>query len=92
MIYFLIALGVVAFFGVAGWAMWTMMNNSWKDGIWRVAAGVEFALLVLLIWLISYGTNNSPPCAKYETQMMYNAATKTMMPAQFCVQEGTWVK
>lgn len=30
------------------------------------------------------------PCIEWQTQMMYNAATKTMMPAKFCVQRGEW--
>lgn len=30
------------------------------------------------------------PCHKYETQLMYNAATKTMMPSRVCVLRGEW--
>lgn len=32
------------------------------------------------------------PCHKYETQLMYNAATKTMMPSRVCVLRGEWVE
>lgn len=34
----------------------------------------------------------SGPCVAYETQMHYNAATKTMMPAKVCVLRGEWVE
>jgi hypothetical protein len=31
------------------------------------------------------------PCVQYETQMHFNPATKTMMPAKVCVNRGEWV-
>jgi hypothetical protein len=30
------------------------------------------------------------PFNEWQTQIMYNAATKTMIPAKFCVQRGEW--
>lgn len=36
--------------------------------------------------------NEKGPCHQYETQMMYNAATKTMMPSRVCVLRGEWVE
>lgn len=90
MIYVGVALGLVAFLGIGGWVFMTMLDNSPRDGRWCVAAAVGFSLLVLMIWLADVVTKNSPPCAQYETQMMYNAAIKTMMPAQFCAKEGIW--
>lgn len=32
------------------------------------------------------------PCHQYDTQLMYNAATKTMMPSRVCVLRGEWVE
>ena len=32
------------------------------------------------------------PCHQYETRLMYNAATKTMMPSRVCVLRGEWVE
>ena len=60
-------------------------------------AGRVLGVFIIFIWLlftVGFAINldkNSPPCLKYETQFMYNAATKTMMPAQFCSVEGEWV-
>ena len=36
--------------------------------------------------------NERGPCVQYETQMHYNAATKTTMPARVCVLRGEWVE
>ena len=41
---------------------------------------------------ISSKESEKGPCHQYETQMMYNAATKTMMPSRVCVLRGEWVK
>lgn len=56
--------------------------------------------VITFIWVVvplgllleSAASAEQKPCAQYETRMMYNAATKTMMPAQFCVMQGEWVK
>ena len=37
-------------------------------------------------------TENKNPCLEYETTMMFNAATKTMMPIRSCKKRGEWVK
>ena len=91
MIYILISIIVVLYFGSGFWVLSTMMDNSWEDKEWRFAAGVGFFLLVVTVWFVIQVSSNQAPCAQYETRLMYNASTKTMMPAQFCVQEGTWV-
>lgn len=44
-------------------------------------------LLSLLI-----GKESENPCLEYETTMMYNAATKTMMPVRSCKKRGEWVE
>jgi len=43
-----------------------------------------------LMFLISKEEEKGP-CVAYETQLHYNAATKTMMPAKVCVNRGEWV-
>lgn len=56
--------------------------------------------LSVIFWIITIAflcyavveSNNKGPCVKYETQMHYNAATKTMMPARVCVLRGEWVE
>jgi hypothetical protein len=32
------------------------------------------------------------PCVKYDTNMQYNSATKTVMPMRHCVERGEWVQ
>lgn len=41
-------------------------------------------------WALSQSDNK--PCARYETTMQYNAATKTTMPMRYCAEYGEWVK
>lgn len=59
-----------------------------------VNIGVAIAGLVIciasVIWVVS--SESDKPCAKYETMMQYNAATKTTMPMRYCAVEGEWVK
>jgi len=50
--------------------------------------------LVIAVALGSWGISQSEdqPCAKYETTLQYNVATKTTMPMRYCAVEGEWVK
>jgi len=51
-------------------------------------------ILFIIFGLVLNSTIKSEakgPCHKYETQMMYNVATKTMMPSRVCVLRGEWV-
>jgi len=41
---------------------------------------------------VSFKEDEKGPCHQYETQMMYNAATKTMMPSRVCVLRGEWME
>ena len=59
-----------------------------------VCALISFFMLVFLFGAIIQGSikeNERGPCVKYETQMHFNAATKTTMPARVCVLRGEWV-
>lgn len=60
-----------------------------------------FAKFLAVLFLIAtfsalfYGIskeNSKGPCVQYETQMHFNAATKTVMPARVCVLRGEWVE
>lgn len=57
---------------------------------------VVFGILCFLFtaWLIPlmYEAENKNPCLEYETTMMYNVATKTMMPIRSCKKRGEWVE
>lgn len=57
----------------------------------RVAAVGVFFIIFIIIGLVVNSvikTEDKGPCHKYETQMMYNVATKTMMPSRVCVLRG----
>ena len=49
-----------------------------------------FMVIAPMVFLISKEQEKGP-CVAYETQLHYNAATKTMMPAKVCVNRGEWV-
>lgn len=57
---------------------------------------IVFGILCFLFtaWLISLmcEAENKNPCLEYETTMMYNVATKTMMPVRSCKKRGEWVE
>lgn len=76
-------------------------------GVWLFFKAVDsesffsvFSILAFLFWAALLGLliksrvedNAMGPCVQYETQMHYNAATKTMMPARVCVLRGEWVE
>lgn len=56
-----------------------------------VAALFSVLSIAGVLYIVDSGERKGP-CVKYETQMHYNAATKTMMPARVCVLRGEWVK
>ena len=60
------------------------------DGDRLAAVGVCFIVLILIGLVINSAANSEAkgPCHKYETQLMYNAGTKTMMPSRVCVLRG----
>ena len=71
------------------WLMVKVMNGSMQAMIATVAL-----IVVVLggVINISLKENEKGPCHQYETQMMYNPATKTMMPSRVCVLRGEWIK
>lgn len=72
--------------------MWLLVKT--VDGNVQARVGV-ILLITLIIGVtlnIALKENEKGPCHKYETQMMYNSATKTMMLSRVCVLRGEWVK
>ena len=57
-----------------------------------IGAIVLTTLILGVVLHIAFKADEKGPCHKYETQMMYNSATKTMMPSRVCVLRGEWVK
>lgn len=83
---FLITLIIVAWFVVLGLLLWHAYDNK------IVMVGVVFWCAMAVFFLLYAGIEASEegPCVEWQTQMMYNAATKMMQPAKFCVQRGEW--
>lgn len=72
--------------------IWLLVKT--MDGNVQAMVGVIILItLILGVTLnIALKENEKGPCHKYETQMMYNPSTKTMMPSRVCVLRGEWVK
>ena len=88
-LYIGIALGVVSYLATAVGGVGLLFGD-YGTRLRFVGGALLFTALVFTIWGIDQVTENSPPCLQYKTQLMYNAATKTMLPAQFCVNQGVW--
>ena len=72
--------------------MWLIAKTI--DGSIQAMLGAIVLTTVILgvVLHISFKESEKGPCHKYETQMMYNPATKTVMPYRVCVLRGEWVK
>lgn len=77
---------------VAG-AIWSMSVLTEYDCDYRkTVAAILFFVLTIFGIVYALGQKEQRPCLQYETRMMYNAATKTMMPMRYCAQYGEWVE
>ena len=63
------------------------------EGNKLAAIGVCFIVFIIfgLMFNFAIKTEVKGPCYEYKTQLMYNAATKTMMPSRVCVLRGEWI-
>lgn len=89
--YILMALGLMAYVGII-FVICTLFFDAESMKEFLLGCLLTIGLLTFTFWFADSISKDSPPCAQYETQMMYNAATKTIMPARFCAVEGEWVK
>ena len=62
---------------------------STQNPIWLAPALV---ILILGFGFVISQSSSEGPCLSYETRLIYNAETKTMMPARFCTNRGEWGK
>lgn len=78
---------LVVWLCVAGYLLKVAVDND------SALAGIS-ALFILIAPMIYAAQNDAEkgPCVQYETQMHYNAATKSMMPAKVCVLRGEWTE
>lgn len=93
-LYIQIAIGIITYCAVifTGLDLLCGFSDYWAPLLRLLGGAMLFVALVFTIWGIDTLSKNSPPCLEYETRLMFNAATKTMLPAQFCVREGVWKK
>lgn len=59
---------------------------------WSLASFLWASVCLAVALQASISQEEKGPCLHYETQMHWNAGTKTMMPARVCVSRGEWVK
>ena len=69
------------------------LGNRAMDGNRNATVAVCVFVFLILGLMINYSVSveTKGPCHAYETQLIYNAATKTMMPSRVCVLRGEWV-
>lgn len=88
MSYVIDAIIVLVWIGVFMGSLFIIMDG---DGISKILGVLGLIVcLASAFWAMSQPDNK--PCARYETTMQYNAATKTTMPMRYCAQYGEWVK
>lgn len=82
----------VAYLALLAW----LTNRAFDSESWFSPASIlAMAMLVMGLSVLVYAQqqeDNKGPCVEYRTEMQWNPATKTMMPARFCVNRGEWVK
>lgn len=91
MIEAMIFLGLIlAWFAAAMGTAWYCLEYN------QLSLKIIFIVATFLFsaWLLSLviDAENKNPCLEYETTMMYNAATKTMMPVRSCKKRGEWAE
>lgn len=84
--WFITAVAVVGWICVILWLASKAIDDN------KIIYGV-FAIFVTIAPILypADSEENKGPCAQYETQMHYNAATKATMPARVCVNRGEWI-
>ena len=86
---FVIAASIVAAFTSLVWLVVKAADGSVLAG--AAAIGLVTVMLGVVI-NVSIKKGEKGPCHQYETKLMYNVATKTMMPSRVCVLRGEWVE
>lgn len=84
--------GVVIAVVVAVFLVVKALDSEAFFSVQTIGAVIFFSLLLAFLAYTIDKADKKGPCVSYETQMHYNAATKTMMPARVCTLRGEWVK
>ena len=63
-----------------------------QEGLLYLIGAVVMTVLTVAVIIGAVSEEEKQgPCVKYETQLSYNASTKTTMPYRVCVERGEWV-
>lgn len=80
------------FIAVLGSLMWLIVKATDGSVLAGAAATGLVTVILGLVFNASIKESETGPCHQYETRLMYNPATKTMMPSRACVLRGEWVE
>ena len=89
MIYILFGTSIVIFVFAAYYSIDALLDGGF---IAKCASVIFWIVTFAFLCYAVVESNNKGPCVKYETQMHYNPAVKTMTPARVCVLRGEWVE
>ena len=87
--------GIVIVAAIAAWfaaTVWLLVQAVDGSKIAGLVCAVAIVVPIGLLVEAAIDQSKTGPCHQYETRMMYNAATKTMMPSRVCVLRGEWVE
>lgn len=95
-IFFTVVAGIIlTLFGMF-LMFWTMESfissgSSWLSRIVLLCLTICFwAAIITGVVYLSKQEEKKGPCVEYKTRLMFNAATKTMMPVRICTKRGEW--
>lgn len=80
---------ILAYLCFMGWTFNMAIDGSF---FWGAITFLLMGIFIGAIIELAKSENKRGPCVSYETQMHFNAATKTMMPARVCVLRGEWIE
>lgn len=89
---FLIAVAIVVWFAVIAWAAFTASERHMNGKPWIAHAVTAAAVFTLGLGLAinAAAAEDGGPCLRYETGVMPTG--KTVVPYQYCVERGEWVR
>lgn len=92
MIVFISVVICLAALTFAGFLLIRASDSNSLFSIWTISAFLWIAICMSVVASAAIEEEERGPCLSYETQMYWNAGTKSMMPARVCVQRAEWVK
>lgn len=90
-----IFIGVVIVLGYLVLLCWLMARAIDYDSLFNRCSYAAFILAAVGCTVLVYAAaseESTGPCLHYETQMYWNASTKSMMPARVCTLRAEWVE